>query len=93
MTSSDVAGRPAPVSDVAGRPAPVSDVAGRPAPVQRSRNLRIRHYPMTAPTFSMGDNAINPWIHNAGLDPIGVDLSELFKGGGSVKCCTMEVHS
>lgn len=58
-----------------------------------TRTPRIRHYPMTAPTFFRGDNAINPWIHNAGLDPIGVDLSELFKGGGSVKCCTMEVHS
>ena len=29
----------------------------------------------------------------AGFDPIGVDLSELLKGGGSVKCCTLEVYS
>jgi N-dimethylarginine dimethylaminohydrolase len=29
----------------------------------------------------------------AGFEPIGVDLSELLKGGGSVKCCTLEVHS
>lgn len=28
----------------------------------------------------------------AGFEPIGVDLSELLKGGGSVKCCTLEVH-
>ena len=28
----------------------------------------------------------------AGFDPVGVDLSELLKGGGSVKCCTLEVH-
>jgi N-dimethylarginine dimethylaminohydrolase len=28
----------------------------------------------------------------AGFRPIGVDLSELLKGGGSVKCCTLEVH-
>jgi arginine dihydrolase len=28
----------------------------------------------------------------AGFLPIGVDLSELLKGGGSVKCCTLEVH-
>ncbi|MDP7707333.1 MULTISPECIES: dimethylargininase [unclassified Mycobacterium] len=28
-----------------------------------------------------------------GFEPIGVDLSELLKGGGSVKCCTLEVHS
>ena len=27
----------------------------------------------------------------AGFEPIGVDLSELLKGGGSVKCCTLEV--
>ena len=26
------------------------------------------------------------------VQPIGVDLSELLKGGGSVKCCTLEVH-
>ncbi len=28
----------------------------------------------------------------AGFEPIGVDLSELLKGGGSVKCCTLEVY-
>ncbi len=27
----------------------------------------------------------------AGFEPVGVDLSELLKGGGSVKCCTLEV--
>lgn len=27
----------------------------------------------------------------AGFNPVGVDLSELLKGGGSVKCCTLEV--
>ena len=32
-------------------------------------------------------------LYHAGFDPIGVDLSELLKGGGSVKCCTLEVHS
>jgi len=31
-------------------------------------------------------------LRTAGFHPIGVDLSELFKGGGSVKCCTLEVH-
>ena len=31
-------------------------------------------------------------LREAGFRPIGVDLSELLKGGGSVKCCTMEVH-
>jgi N-dimethylarginine dimethylaminohydrolase len=31
-------------------------------------------------------------LSTAGFRPIGVDLSELLKGGGSVKCCTLEVH-
>jgi arginine dihydrolase len=30
-------------------------------------------------------------LREAGFTPIGVDLSELLKGGGSVKCCTLEV--
>lgn len=30
-------------------------------------------------------------LHTAGFEPVGVDLSELLKGGGSVKCCTLEV--
>jgi N-dimethylarginine dimethylaminohydrolase len=32
-------------------------------------------------------------LADAGFEPIGVDLSELLKGGGSVKCCTLEVYS
>jgi N-dimethylarginine dimethylaminohydrolase len=31
-------------------------------------------------------------LRDAGFQPIGVDLSELLKGGGSIKCCTLEVH-
>jgi N-dimethylarginine dimethylaminohydrolase len=31
-------------------------------------------------------------LRDAGFRPIGVDLSELLKGGGSVKCCTLEVY-
>lgn len=31
-------------------------------------------------------------LRAAGFEPVGVDLSELLKGGGSVKCCTLEVH-
>lgn len=30
-------------------------------------------------------------LSQAGFEPIGVDMSELLKGGGSVKCCTLEV--
>jgi N-dimethylarginine dimethylaminohydrolase len=28
-----------------------------------------------------------------GYEPVGVDLSELLKAGGSVKCCTLEIRS
>ncbi|UFS98687.1 dimethylargininase [Nocardia huaxiensis] len=31
-------------------------------------------------------------LRERGYEPIGVDLSELLKSGGSVKCCTMEFH-
>lgn len=32
-------------------------------------------------------------LRERGFDPVGVDLSELLKGGGSVKCCTLEIRS
>jgi N-dimethylarginine dimethylaminohydrolase len=32
-------------------------------------------------------------LRAAGFVPIGIDMSELIKGGGSVKCCTLEVYS
>jgi N-dimethylarginine dimethylaminohydrolase len=32
-------------------------------------------------------------LSQAGFEPIGVEMSELLKGGGSVKCCTLEVYS
>lgn len=32
-------------------------------------------------------------LRDAGFNPVGVELSELLKGGGSIKCCTLEVHS
>ncbi|MFB6889197.1 dimethylargininase [Kitasatospora sp. NPDC056327] len=31
-------------------------------------------------------------LRDHGFRPIGVDLSELLKGGGSVKCCTLEIR-
>lgn len=31
-------------------------------------------------------------LRQHGFEPIGVDLCELLKGGGSVKCCTLEVY-
>ena len=44
------------ISDVAALAAPVSDVAAM------KRASRIRHYAMTAPTFSAVEYAINPWM-------------------------------
>ena len=32
-------------------------------------------------------------LRERGFDPIGADLSELLKGGGSVKCCTLELRN
>ncbi|GAA4555986.1 dimethylargininase [Pseudonocardia xishanensis] len=32
-------------------------------------------------------------LRDRGYDPIGVDLSELLKGGGGPKCCTLEVRT
>lgn len=37
--------------------------------------------------------ALHQQYRDHGYNPIGVDLSELLKGGGSVKCCTLEVRS
>ena len=31
-------------------------------------------------------------LRERGYEPIGIDLSELLKGGGSVKCCTQELR-
>jgi N-dimethylarginine dimethylaminohydrolase len=31
-------------------------------------------------------------LRERGYRPVGVDLSELLKAGGSVKCCTLELH-
>ena len=62
----------------------------------------------TADAYVLGLNAVSDGLHvvhpaaatgfaeqlsGAGFVPIGVDLSELLKGGGSIKCCTLEVYS
>ncbi|MGW0161145.1 dimethylargininase [Mycobacterium sp. NPDC003323] len=61
----------------------------------------------TADAFVLGLNAVSDGrnvmlpaaatgfaaqLREAGFDPVGIDLAELLKGGGSVKCCTLEVH-
>ncbi|MBX7452085.1 dimethylarginine dimethylaminohydrolase family protein [Mycolicibacterium sp. 3033] len=43
---------------------------------------------MPAPAVGFADQ-----LRRHGFRPVAVDLSELLKGGGSVKCCTLEVHS
>lgn len=62
----------------------------------------------SADAYVLGLNAVSDGLHvmlperatgladqlrTAGFEPIGIDLSELLKGGGSVKCCTLELHS
>jgi N-dimethylarginine dimethylaminohydrolase len=62
----------------------------------------------THDAFALGLNAVSDGLNvvhpaaatgfaeqlsDAGFVPIGVDLSELLKGGGSIKCCTLEVYS
>lgn len=31
-------------------------------------------------------------LRGRGFEPVGVDVSELLKAGGGVKCCTLEIH-
>ncbi len=47
-----------------------------------------RHVVLPAAATGFADQ-----LRAAGFEPVGVDLSELLKGGGSVKCCTLEVYS
>lgn len=61
----------------------------------------------SADAYVLGLNAVSDGLHvvhpsgatgfaaqlsDAGFRPFAVDLSELLKGGGSIKCCTLEVH-
>ncbi len=58
-------------------------------------------YALGLNAVSDGRNVVHPaaatgfadQLSDAGFTPIGVDLSELLKGGGSIKCCTLEVYS
>lgn len=44
-----------------------------------------RHVVMPAAATGFADQ-----LRRAGFEPVGVELTELLKGGGSVKCCTLE---
>ena len=61
----------------------------------------------SADAYVLGLNAVSDGFHvvhpraatrfasqlcDRGFEPVGVDLSELLKGGGSVKCCTLELR-
>jgi N-dimethylarginine dimethylaminohydrolase len=61
----------------------------------------------SADAYVLGLNAVSDGLHvvhpvaatgfaaqlrDAGFKPVGIDLSELLRGGGSIKCCTLEVH-
>lgn len=66
-----------------------------PFPV--ARTPRIRHYVIMPPWISgtpcaAAATGFADQLRAAGLDPVGADLPELLGGGGSVKCCTLEVH-
>jgi N-dimethylarginine dimethylaminohydrolase len=62
----------------------------------------------TADAYAFGLNAVSDGRHvvhpaaavgfaqqltDAGFESIGIEMPELLKGGGSVKCCTLEVYS
>ena len=40
-----------------------------------------------------GARELRTAIAAAGYRPVSIDLSELAKGGGSVKCCTQEIRT
>jgi N-dimethylarginine dimethylaminohydrolase len=46
-----------------------------------------RHVVLPQSATRLADN-----LRGIGFEPIGVDLSELMKAGGSVKCCTLELR-
>lgn len=43
--------------------------------------------------MSAGATALQEQLRARGYHPVGVDMSELMKAGGSAKCCTLEVRS
>jgi N-dimethylarginine dimethylaminohydrolase len=39
-----------------------------------------------------GATRLDAQLREAGFEPIGIDVSELLRAGGGVKCCTLELH-
>ena len=46
-----------------------------------------RHVVLTAAAIDLAQPTGRPWFR-----VVPVDLSELLKGGGGVKCCTLEIR-
>lgn len=42
--------------------------------------------------LSSAAHGLHARLRERGFTPVGIDLSELLKAGGSVKCCTLELH-
>ena len=47
-----------------------------------------RHVVLPSAAVDLADQ-----LRERGYVPVGVDLSELLKAGGSVKCCTLEIRA
>ena len=64
---------------------------GKLVEVEARVRMRLAEVVTTAPV-----QAATGLIHQLrehGFEPIGVELSELLKAGGSVKCCTLELRA
>ncbi len=42
--------------------------------------------------LSSGADELSAALRARGFHPVGIDMSELRKAGGAVKCCTLEIH-
>jgi N-dimethylarginine dimethylaminohydrolase len=61
------------------------------------RRASVREYLMCPPEHFAVTYAINPWMApetptDAALAMRHLDMSELLKGGGGPKCCTLELR-
>ena len=70
--------------------------AGGPAllpPRHRRRRARRDHDRLAAPCVLPGLTGLALTLAARGFIPVPVDLSELLKGGGGPKCCTLELRA
>jgi N-dimethylarginine dimethylaminohydrolase len=69
---------------------PHSIVATAPDAARLGLNMMSDGYHVVMPA---GANDLAARLRERGFEPIPVDLSELRKAGGSVKCCTLEIRT